>query len=82
MWKIETHFFFVTDKLVDSTPVESSEVSDKPLRSRIQNSTNAKLEMADNEYLAEDSGIVEEESSDRPSFTVSILYLISMRLET
>lgn len=32
--------------------------------------------MADNEYLAEDSGIVEEGSSDRPSFTVSTLYQI------
>lgn len=29
--------------------------------------------MADNEYLGEDSGIVEEESTDRPSFTVSII---------
>lgn len=64
-------FFFFSANPVDNTSFESAKVSVKQLKSQRQNSTNAKLVMADNEYLAEDSGIVEEESVDRPSFTVS-----------
>lgn len=70
-------FLFVTDKRANKTSAESSEESDTQLISQRKHCTNAKLVMADNEYLAEDSGIVEEESSDRPSFTVSTYYTCS-----